>query len=109
MISCLTDAFYVATSINHVPVVHVIVSAYKKSYSSNYVLLKLLEEWKKSLDDKNIIRAVLMDLSIAFDCPPQFTCCKTSCLLSFYGCNNIYFFVYKKKTGNENKWHWKFV
>ena len=109
MISCLTDAFYVAISINHVPVVHVLVSAYKKSYSSNYVLLKLIEEWKKSLDDKNIIQAVLMDLSIAFDCPPQFTCCKTSCLLSFYGCNNIYFFVYKKQTGSGNKWQWKFV
>ena len=26
------------------------------------------EEWKKSLDDKNIIGAVLMELSKAFDC-----------------------------------------
>ena len=30
--------------------------------------LKLIDEWKKSLDDKNIIVAVLMDLSKAFDC-----------------------------------------
>ena len=29
------------------------------------------EEWKKSLDDKNIIGAVLMDLSKAFDCIPH--------------------------------------
>ena len=37
------------------------ISAYKKSYSSNYALLKLFEKWKKFLDDKNI-GAVLMDL-----------------------------------------------
>ena len=37
------------------------VSAYRKSYSSNHVLLKLIEEWKKSVDYKNT--SVLMDLS----------------------------------------------
>ena len=37
------------------------VSAYRKSYSSNHVLLKLIEEWKKSVDYKNTY--VLMDLS----------------------------------------------
>ena len=47
------------------------VSAYGKSYSSNHALLKLIEEWKKSLDDKNIIGAVLMDLSQAFECIPH--------------------------------------
>ena len=44
------------------------VSAYGKSYSSNHALLKLIEEWKKFLDDKNIIGAVLMDFSKEFDC-----------------------------------------
>ena len=47
------------------------VSAYRKPYGSNRVLLKLIEEWKKSLDDKNIIGAVLMYLSKAFDCIPH--------------------------------------
>ena len=47
------------------------VSAYRKFYSSNHVLLKLIEEWKKSLDDKSIIGAVLMYLSKAFDCTPH--------------------------------------
>ena len=47
------------------------VSAYRKSYSSNHIPLKLIEDWKKSLDDKNIIGAVLMDLSKAFDCIPH--------------------------------------
>ena len=40
-------------------------------YSTNHVLLKLIEEWKKSLDDKNIIGAVLMALSKVFDCIPH--------------------------------------
>ena len=44
------------------------VSPYKKSYSSNHVLLKLIEDWKKSLDEKNIIGVVLMGLFEAFDC-----------------------------------------
>ena len=47
------------------------VSACRKSYSSNHVLLKLIEEWKKSLDDKNIIGAVLMDSCKAFECIPH--------------------------------------
>ena len=38
------------------------VSALGKSYSSNRVLLKLIKEWKKSLDGKSFIEAVLMDL-----------------------------------------------
>ena len=38
------------------------VSTYRKSYSSNHILLKLIDEWKKLLDDRNIIVAVLMDL-----------------------------------------------
>ena len=40
------------------------VSAYRKSYSSNHVLLKLIEEWKKSVDYKNTY--VLMDLSFYY-------------------------------------------
>ena len=47
------------------------VSTYRKYYSSNHVLLKLIKDWKKSLDDKNIIGAVLVDLSKAFDCIPH--------------------------------------
>ena len=46
------------------------VSTYRKSYCSNHVLLKLIEEWK-SLDEKNIIGAVLMGLSKASDCIPD--------------------------------------
>ena len=47
------------------------ISAYRKSYSSNHVLLRLIENWKKSLDNKNFVGTVLMDLSKAFDCVPH--------------------------------------
>ena len=47
------------------------ISAYRQKHSSNHVLLRLLEEWKKYLDDKNFVGAILMDLSKAFDCIPH--------------------------------------
>ena len=47
------------------------VSAYRQKFSSNHVLLRLLEEWKSHLDNKKFVGAVLMDLSKAFDCIPH--------------------------------------
>ena len=47
------------------------ISAYRKSYSSNHVLLRLIENWKKSLDNKRFVGTILMDLSKAFDCIPH--------------------------------------
>ena len=44
------------------------ISAYKKSYSSDHVLLRLIENCKKSRDNKNFVGTVLMDLSKAGDC-----------------------------------------
>ena len=45
--------------------------AYKKSYSSHHVLLRLIENWKKCRDNKNFVGTVLMDLSKVFECDPQ--------------------------------------
>ena len=47
------------------------ISAYRKTFSSNHVLLRLIENWKKFLDNKNFVGTVLMDLSKAFDCIPH--------------------------------------
>ena len=47
------------------------ISAYKKFYNSNHVLLKLIKNWKKSLDNKNSEGTVVMDLSKAFNCIPH--------------------------------------
>jgi len=47
------------------------VCAYRKSYSSNHLLIRLIENWKKQLDQNKFVGAVLMDLSKAFDCIPH--------------------------------------
>ena len=48
-----------------------LVSAYRKNYSSQHVLIRLLEEWRKCLDNNYVVDEVLMDLSKAFDCVPH--------------------------------------
>ena len=42
-------------------------SAYRKSYCTNHVLIRLIENWKKSLDERKFVGAALMNLSKAFD------------------------------------------
>ena len=49
----------------------IFISAYRKFYSTNPVLMKLMEDWKKYLDDGKFVGAILMDLSKAFDCVPH--------------------------------------
>ena len=46
-------------------------SACSASYSTQHVLLRLIEEWKTNLDNNFAVGAVLMDLSKAFDCIPH--------------------------------------
>ena len=38
------------------------ISAYPKSYTSSYVLICLVENWKNSLEEKKFVCVVLMDL-----------------------------------------------
>ena len=47
------------------------ISAYRSRYSSQHVLLRLIEEWRKCLDEIKVVGAILMDLSKAFDCLPH--------------------------------------
>ena len=47
------------------------VSAYWESYSTQQVLIRLLEEWREKLDKNFIVGAVLMNLSKAFDRMPH--------------------------------------
>ena len=46
-------------------------SAYRKNYSSQHVLIGLLEERTKRLDNNYVVSGVLIDLSKAFDCVPH--------------------------------------
>ena len=47
------------------------ISAYRKGYNCQHVLLKLTEDWRKYMDENKIIGGLLMDLSKAFDCLPH--------------------------------------
>ena len=44
---------------------------YREGYSTQHVLVRLIEEWRKNLDGDYITEGVLMDLSKAFDCLPR--------------------------------------
>ena len=46
-------------------------SAYRKYYSSQNILISLIEEWRKSLDNSFVVGAVLTALSKAFDYIPH--------------------------------------
>ena len=43
---------------------------FRKWYSAQHALIKLIEKWRAFLDKKDIIGAILMDLSKAYDCLP---------------------------------------
>ena len=45
-------------------------SAYRENYNTQHVLIRLVEEWKKHLDNNEVVGGVLMDISKAFDCIP---------------------------------------
>ena len=51
-------------------------SAYWGNYSTQHVLIRLAEKWKKHLDDNKVVGGVLMDLSKAL----RFVNCKIICL-----------------------------
>ena len=44
---------------------------FRKGYSTQYALLRLLEQWRSKLDNKYIIGTILCDLSKAFDTLPH--------------------------------------
>ena len=41
---------------------------FRKGFSAQHCLMKLLEQWKKSTDQRLVFGALLTDLSKAFDC-----------------------------------------
>ena len=45
--------------------------AFRKGYGCQTTLLRLLEDWRQALDNKEYTAAILMDLSKAFDCLPH--------------------------------------
>ena len=50
---------------------HELLSAFRKGYSCQSILLKFIEDAKKSIDYKKYVGVIYMDLSKAFDCLPH--------------------------------------
>ena len=51
--------------------ISVLIAAYRERYSTQHVLIRLIEEWRSRLDNDYVVGAILMDLSKAFDCIPH--------------------------------------
>ena len=49
----------------------IFVSTYPKMYGTQYVIIRLVEEWQEQIDHNKIVGTVLLDLSKAFDCIPH--------------------------------------
>ncbi len=47
------------------------ISAYRKSHSCQHVLIRMIENLRKNLDQSKLVGVILMDLSKAFDCIPH--------------------------------------
>jgi hypothetical protein len=52
-------------------VFHPYISAFRRNYSCQSVLLRITEEWREALDQGKYVGTVLMDLSKAFDSMPH--------------------------------------
>ena len=47
-----------------------LLSGFRKGYSTQHALVRVIESWKKCLDSSGIVGTILMDLSKAYDCIP---------------------------------------
>ena len=47
------------------------ISAYRKGFSTDHVHIRLLEEWRKKIDNNLFVGAILMDLWKDFNRIPQ--------------------------------------
>ena len=55
------------------------ISAYRKGYSTQHVLVRLVEEWQKYLDNEYIVGGFLMDLFLGCSHGPVFSFFYVTC------------------------------
>ena len=75
--------------------------AYRESHNTQYILVRLIEEWRKNLDSKYFIRAVLMYLSKACGCVPQDLAIAT---LGAYGFTHLLIHSFTQYYSNLKSW-----
>ena len=77
---------------------------FRKGHSTHHALLKILLNWQKSLDNKGVVGAVLMDLSKAFDTlPHDLLIAKLACYgLSKPSLNLIHSFLITSTSESQN-------
>ena len=73
------------------------ISAYRKSYITNHVLIRFIENYKKSLDEKKFVGAILMDLAKAFDSIPLDLLIAKMYAYGFYINAVTFFYSYLKR------------
>ena len=80
-------------------VVSKFLSAFRKGYSCETVLIKMIEDWRKCLSEHKIVAAMLIDLSKAFDClPHRLLLAKLNAYgLSNDSCNLLMFYLSERK------------
>ena len=84
--------------LNHVnDILSEFVSACQSKYSSNNMILRLIEEWKEKLYKRLFARAVPMDLSKAFDCIPHELLIAKLNVYSFDRKSFVFFYSYLKR------------
>ena len=71
-------------------------TTYREYYSTQHVFSRLLEEWKKNIDNNFTVGGVLMDLSKAFDCIPQNLLIAKLSAYGLYGNVLKYIYTYLK-------------
>ena len=86
-------------------------SAFRKGYSCQSVLMKCIEDWKCALDNNNFVGVLFMDLSKAFDClPHNLLIAKLEAYgLNFSSCNLIASYLSNRKQRvkiGENHSNW---
>ena len=74
----------------------IFISAYRKNYYSNHVVIRLIENWKQSLDNRKFVGAALIDLSKAFYVFPTIFKWQRCMLTVLALIHSKYFFSYLK-------------
>ena len=75
----------------------IFVSAYRKMYGTQHVLIRLLEEWREQTDHNKIVGTVLLDLSKAFECIPHDLLMSNLTLMVSVRTPLLHFFLSKKQ------------